>query len=267
MPACALHVQRFMGPDPEAATVALLHGLGSSAEDWPLQVPALNQAFEVLAIDLPGHGQSPPPPPGARMTDLARLAAECLKQAGRPPIHLVGLSFGAVVALQIAVDAPELVRSLTLTNGFARLHLTVGGLPHALGRALLLLAGRMDWLGAWVAAGLFPEPEQTDLRRLAAQRISANSRQTYLRTLLAVALTDLTPRLGEVTAPTLILAGGRDTTVALQAKCRLHQGICRSRLIILPGSGHASPLDAPREFNRLLCAFLCTVEGRRDARP
>jgi 3-oxoadipate enol-lactonase len=226
-----------MGPDPEAATVALLHGLGSSAEDWPLQVPALNQAFEVLAIDLPGHGQSPPPPPGARMTDLARLAAECLKQAGRPPIHLVGLSFGAVVALQIAVDAPELVRSLTLTNG------------------------------AWVAAGLFPEPEQTDLRRLAAQRISANSRQTYLRTLLAVALTDLTPRLGEVTAPTLILAGGRDTTVALQAKCRLHQGICRSRLIILPGSGHASPLDAPREFNRLLCAFLCTVEGRRDARP
>jgi 3-oxoadipate enol-lactonase len=230
-------------------------------------VPALNRTFEVLTIDLPGHGHSPPPAPGARLADFSRLTAGCLAQASCLPVHLVGLSLGALVALQIALDFPELVRSLTLTNGFARLHLTLHGLPHALGRLALLLSGRMEWLGEWVAADLFPRPEQMALRRLAAKRIAANSRQTYLAALVAVALADLAPRLAEVASPTLIVAGERDNTVALQAKRRLQRGISGSRLIILPHSGHASPLDAPRQFNRLLCAFLGAVEGHMIGQP
>jgi 3-oxoadipate enol-lactonase len=239
--------------------VVLLHGLGSCGEDWGFQIPALTQRFRTLTLDLRGHGRSNLPPGWPIVPDLARDVAGLMDALDEPSAHIVGLSLGGAVALQLAVDRPDLVRSLTAVNTFAHLKVGRHGRLPAAKRVTLLLLGRMDRLGILVANGLFPE-EQAYLREAAAMRIAANPRRAYLRALVAVARFDLRPRLGEIVAPTLVIAGDQDTTVPMEAKIELERGIPGARLQLLHGSGHAAPLDKTHEFNALLAEFLDRVD-------
>jgi 3-oxoadipate enol-lactonase len=200
---------------------------------------------------------------------MAEAVAALLDSLGEAGAHVVGLSLGGAVGLQLAVDYPSRVRSLTAVNTFARLRLGPGGFRRGLDRGWLALTGHMDLVGERVAEGLFPGPELEAFRGAAAARLSGNSSRTYFRLLTSVARFDLRPRLGSIRAPTLVVAGERDTTVALSAKAELAGHIPNARLVIIPESGHATPLDSVDAFNRLLLAFLAEVDGdgaqRREA--
>lgn len=239
-----------------AATAVLLHGLGSCADDWGLQLPALTPDRRVLTVDLPGHGPSPALPGWPGVADFARPVAAALDLEEPGPLHLVGLSLGGVVALQMALERPDRLRSLTLVNAFARLQPAPGGFGRSLVRLALLAFGPMRLLGAWVARGLFPRPDQAPLRRIAAQRLAANDRRAYLGALAAAARFDVRARLGEIGCPVLVVAGEGDRTVPLACKLELARGVPGARLEVLAGSGHATPLDAAPVFNELVSGFL-----------
>lgn len=243
-------------PQPSRPPVVLLHGLGSCSDDWDLQLPALTEARRVLAVDLRGHGHSAPVERRIRIRDLAGDVAVLARELGLGPAHWVGLSLGALVALQAGVDAPEQVRSLTLVNGFARLRLHWASAFSGAGRIALLLSGRMDWMGRWVARSLFPHQSQGDLRRVAAERIGGNARGSYIRTLLAVASFDVRNDLSDISQPSLVVAGGEDRIVPMAAKVALAESLPHARLEVLPHSGHATPIDSAPEFNQLLVDFL-----------
>jgi len=244
--------------------IVLLHALGSCADDWQLQLPALAGRWPTLAVDLRGHGDSPSASGWYGMTDIAADVAALLDRSAIGPGHVVGLSLGAAAGLQLAVDRPDLVLSLVLVNGFAGLRLGWRGAAGGAVRLALLLAGRMDWLGRWVAATVFPHPGQAQLRRLAANRIGRMQRADYLRTLWALARFDVHDQLGQVSVPTLVVAALQDRTVPFDAKRRLASGLPWAEWAVLPGSGHASPIDAPDAFNPLLTAFLLR---QRSASP
>jgi pimeloyl-ACP methyl ester carboxylesterase len=176
-------------------------------------------------------------------------------------VHVVGLSLGGAVALQMAAEMPERVRSLFAVNTFARLRGAHGSFGRGVERVWLALTGRMDELGRRVAAGLFPHPEQETLRSLAASRLAANPPLTYFKLMVAIGRFDLRDRLGEIRAPTLIVAGEHDRTVPFDCKLELAAGIPHARLERVAGSGHATPLDQPERFNALLLAFLESVES------
>jgi len=243
-------------PHPSRPPVVLLHGLGSCSDDWDLQLPVLNEARRVLAVDLRGHGRSAPVDRRIHIRDLAEDVADLARELGLGPAHWVGLSLGALVALQAAVDFPEQIRSLTLVNGFARLRLHWASAFSGAGRIALLLSGRMDWMGRWVARSLFPHQSQGDLRRVAAERIGGNARGSYIRTLLAVASFDVRNDLSDISQPSLVVAGGEDRIVPMAAKVALAESLPHARLEVLPHSGHATPIDSAPEFNRLLVDFL-----------
>lgn len=247
-------------PRAGAAAAVLLHGLGSCAEDWGLQLPALTPDRRVLTVDLPGHGRSPALPGWPRVSDLVRPTAAALDRAEPGPLHLIGLSLGGLAALQLALDRPERVRSLTLVNAFARLRPAPGGLGRSIVRLALLAFGPMRVLGAWVAAGLFPRPEQAALRRVAAERLAANDRRAYLAALHAAARFDVRARLGEIACPALVVAGAHDRTVPLACKLELAGGLPGAQLEVLAESGHATPLDAAPAFNDLVRGFLREVD-------
>ena len=251
-----MHISRKAG----APWVVLLHGLGSCGQDWGLQLPALTPEYCVLTPDLPGHGQSRLTRRWPTISGMAGAVACLLESLGQADAHVVGLSLGGAVGLQLAVDHPSRVRSLTAVNSFARLRLGVGGFRRGMDRTWLALTGHMEVVGERVASGLFPQPELEPFRRAAAARLSGNSSRTYFRLLTAVARFDLRSRLGNIQAPTLIVAGEKDATVALSTKVELAQRIPRARLVIVPGSGHATPLDAVDAFNRLLLPFLAEVD-------
>ena len=259
-----LHYDLHAASRAGAPLVVLLHGLGSCGQDWGLQLPALTSGYRVLTPDLPGHGRSRLEHRWPTVPGMAGAVDELLESLGEADAHIVGLSLGGAVGLQLAVDYPSRVRSLTAVNTFARLRLGAGGFRRGLDRSWLALTGHMDVVGERVAAGLFPGPELEAFRRAAAARLSGNSSRTYFRLLSSVARFDLRPRLGSIRAPTLVVAGEKDTTVTLSAKTELAVHIPNARLVIVPGSGHATPLDAVDAFNGLLLGFLAEVDGAGD---
>lgn len=240
--------------------ILLLHGLGSCGQDWLLQMPLLSRRFRVIAPDLRGHGQTDKPPDCVRVSDLASDVIGLLDALDIDRAHVVGLSLGGCVALQMALDVPARVRSLMPVNTFARLE------PDS-PRHALMLASRLVVLGLrglpaqaeFVAARLFPKPEQAPLRQLAAERIAANDVTTYRRLLFALRAFDVRDRLREIACPTLIVAGDRDSTVPIKAKQLLAANIPRARLEIVADSGHATPIDQPDVFNSLLMQFVESV--------
>jgi len=237
--------------------ILFLHGLGSCGQDWLLQMPVFAERFRAIAPDLPGHGESDKPPGRVRVADLARDVIGLFDALEVSRAHMVGLSLGGCVAQQLALDFPARVRSLTLVNTFARFDM--GGPGNALPLALRMAV--LGWLGLpaqarFVAARLFPKPEQAPLRQMAAERIAANDPASYQRLLRAIRAFDVTRCLSEITCPTLVIAGDRDTTVPLRAKRLLAARIPGARFELVADSGHATPVDQAGAFNRLVLDFV-----------
>jgi 3-oxoadipate enol-lactonase len=261
---CKLFYSIHNPNDPRGPFVLLLHGLGSCGDDWLLQLPALTPNYRVMTLDLRGHGRSGVSLGRPTIADWTHDVASLLKTFGESETHVVGLSLGGTVALQLAIDWPDLVRSLTLVNTFARIQVGHGGRLHAAGRMILLAFGHMGWMGRWVASALFPDDGQKLLREVAGARIASNPRGSYLRSLGAAARFNVRSRLCDIVAPTLVVAGDRDTIVPVKAKMELANRIPRARLEVVRGSGHATPVDAPEVFNRLLLDFLNEIDAEAN---
>jgi pimeloyl-ACP methyl ester carboxylesterase len=95
-------------------SVVLLHGLGGAAANWAEVVPGLLPRYRVLALDLPGHGGSPPVPAATGLGSLVDAAAEAIRAAGAAPALVAGHSFGGLLAAELAARHSDLVRGLLL---------------------------------------------------------------------------------------------------------------------------------------------------------
>ena len=99
---------------PDGKTVVLLHGFGGDLDNWLFNLGPLAAVADVVALDLPGHGQSAVTLPGASVESLAGFVAAFLDQLEVGRAHLVGHSIGAAIAAQLALDQPERVAGLVL---------------------------------------------------------------------------------------------------------------------------------------------------------
>lgn len=256
MEAAGIHYQvHACRTDPEGA-VLFLHGLGSSGDDWDFQLPVFTEQYEVVTLDLPGHGRSPLPPGFHRLEEMAEAGAAVLHAAGRYPAHVIGLSLGGAVALSLAILRPEMVRSLVLVNTFAHVEVDPTGRGRVLRRLVQLFRGDMQALGETVAEGVFPHPHQTALRSLAAERLAQNPREDYLRIVRALRRFDVRHELQRVQAPCLVVSGQEDTTVSAAAKREVYEHLPDAAWLEVAASGHATPLDAPRVFNDEALRFI-----------
>lgn len=95
-------------------TIVLLHGFGGDLDNWLFNVGPLSARAEVVALDLPGHGESAVVLPGASVEALAGFVAAFLDQVGIDRCHLAGHSLGAAIAAQVTIDHPDRVAGLVL---------------------------------------------------------------------------------------------------------------------------------------------------------
>jgi pyruvate dehydrogenase E2 component (dihydrolipoamide acetyltransferase) len=100
--------------DSLALTIVLLHGFSSDLNNWLFNIDALKSVARVVAVDLPGHGGSTKNPGDNSLEGLAQAVAAAVGMIGVDRAHFIGHSLGAAVAVQIGVDAPAMVQSLTL---------------------------------------------------------------------------------------------------------------------------------------------------------
>jgi pimeloyl-ACP methyl ester carboxylesterase len=253
-PSLLHHIAR--GPA-DATPVVFLHGLGSSAADWDQQVPAFAARHRAVMVDLPGHGGSPRGPGPGTVEAMAQEVMRVVDAVAGRPAHLVGLSLGACVAIAMACAQPERVRSLVLVNAFARLRPAgLRGGFRMLTRLALLGVAPMERVAAHVARDLFPRPDQRPLYAAAVASLGRASRRSYLAGVAALTRFDARRRLAAVRCPVLVVAGADDRTVPLAAKQALAAAIAGARLVVVPGSGHATPHDRAADFNRLVLEFV-----------
>lgn len=223
-------------------TIVFVHALGSSGRAWRPQVEALGDRYQVLAPDLPGHGETPGPfglEPAA--FEIAELIA-----AEPEPVHLVGISVGATVAMLAALDDPSRVANLILS----------GGTAHAPGVALqrnlmrLMPTGMITALMSGMYAGGRPE-----LKAQAKADLRTAGKQAFITGLGELAALDLRPRLADLEIPTLVLCGANDRE-NLKPAVELAAAIPKAGHEVIPEAGHIWNLQFPDLFTAKLTEFI-----------
>ncbi|MCP3749445.1 alpha/beta fold hydrolase [Pseudomonas sp. SBB6] len=249
---CSLHYEEYGQGEP----LVLLHGLGSSCQDWEMQVPTLARQYRVILMDIRGHGRSDKPRERYSIASFSADLLALLEQLQTGPVHLVGLSMGGMIGFQFAVDHPEWLRSLCIVNSApevkrrSRSDWIWWAKRWALARLLSL-----ETIGKGLAERLFPKPQQADLRRKMAERWAKNDKRAYLASFDAIVGWGVAERLGQIRCPTLVISADQDYT-PVQLKERYVALIPHARLAVIEDSRHATPLDQPDLFNQTLLQFL-----------
>ena len=228
---------------------------------WRPQLEALSDEFTVVAWDAPGCGGSFDPPDDYGLEGYADCLASFIAAQGLERPHVLGLSFGSALALELFHRHPAVPRSLVLASAYA-------GWAGSMGREVAEQR-REIFLGY---AERPPEQVVSDFNKslftdsVPAQVLDqfvAMAREFHPAGLRAVghalADADLRDVLPLVDVPTLLLYGDADVRSPLAIAEELHAQIPGSRLIVLPGSGHVVSLEAPEPFNDEVRAFLRAV--------
>jgi pimeloyl-ACP methyl ester carboxylesterase len=244
--------------------VVLLHGLGSSGRDWEDQIPALASRYRVIAPDLRGHGDSEKLT-HSTIAAMAEDVAQLLAALGTGPVHVVGISMGGMIAFQLALDAPDLVNSLVIVNSGPDAVPRTLRHRFAIGlRFLLLRLFGMRRLSAVIGNKLFPEAGQEALRRRFVERTAANDPAAYKAALDAIVRWSVADRLASVRAPTLVVTADHDYT-PVSLKADYVAKLPDARLVVIPASRHATPMDQPARFNTTVLEFLAGQRAQRAA--
>lgn len=243
-----------------------IHGLGSSAEDWEPQVRVFSKTFQIVVVDLRGHGRSDKPPGPYGIPLFAADVAEFLQARRISAAHVVGLSLGGCVALQLALDRPDLVRSLVVVNSAPEfIRRSFKTWLETWRRTAIVRWRGLRRMGERIGARLLPRPEQAARRATFVERFAQNDPQAYLNSLKALIGWSVTDRLGSLRCPVLVVASEHDYT-SRAFKEAYARKIPGARLVVLPDAHHAAPLERPAEFNAILAEFLETQASPRESR-
>jgi pimeloyl-ACP methyl ester carboxylesterase len=232
--------------------LVLLHGVGLDHTVWEPLSAILGDRFEVLAPDLPGHGDSPAVPEGVGLADLAGAVAGRLPG----PAHLVGFSLGALVAQHLAIHRPELVASLTSVSSVCRR--TETERAAVLDRLAVaerdLAASSAASIDRWFAGSDVGEEWVARTRAT----LLANDADSFLRCYRVFATGDaeVGPDLGRITAPALAITGQDDPGSTPEMTRRLAAAIPGCRAEIVAHTRHMLPLERPGVLAAAITALI-----------
>ena len=231
--------------------VVALHGWGGSLHSfWPVAEALAAEGFAVHLLDLPGFGQSAPPPTPWDVADYVRFVLAYLDASGLPRVALLGHSFGGRIGLMLAAQQPERVSKMVLANS-AGLRTPLSLTQQT--RIVLARAVRETLDRAHLTSAR--ERLQAFYNRHYASEDYRNAgplRETFLR----VIAEDLTPYARQVQAPTVLIWGDRDADTPLWQGRKLEQLIPDAGLIVFEGAGHFSYLERLNDYVRIVAHFL-----------
>lgn len=243
--------QEGSGPD-----LLLLHGLGSSTEDWEYQIPVFAKHFRVTTLDARGHGRSDRTHGPYSIAGMAWDVMRFLEQHSMRKVHVVGLSMGGMIALHLALDHPERVGSMVLNNTCAGIWdvSSIFKLRKNI-RKHLMPRLSMEAIAKIIGNLLFPDPDQAHWKQQVMERWVKNDREVYLACMKAVMEHDVRSRLSAVRVPTLVITADNDLTLPIEFSWELHRGIKGSEYAVVPLSRHATPIDQADKFNETVLDF------------
>ena len=243
----------------------ILTGIGASLElSVPLERALNSHGVQTIAVDAPGTGESSRYRRPRRMPGLARTVEWTLDALGYDRVDLLGVSFGGVLAQQLAHQAPQRVHRLVLAATAAGVP-GLGGVPGS-PRALLALATPRRYQSPdyyrRIAGALYGGQARRDpdalLHGSIARFSEAPSVRGYLDQLYAISFWTGLPWLWRLRQPTLVLAGDDDPVVPVVNGRILARCIPDARLHVVPGGGHLFLLERPEQMAAVVADFLAT---------
>jgi 3-oxoadipate enol-lactonase/4-carboxymuconolactone decarboxylase len=252
--------------DPSAGPLLLLGtSIGTSATAlWSASAALLGERFHVVAWDLPGHGRpstssgnTEPVSAGFTMAELAAgvlaFADRVLSERGEPGgrLYYAGDSLGGAVGLQALLDAPDRIVAAVLLCTGAKIGDGEGWRERA---ARVRASGTTvvvnQSVERWFAPGFLEREPEVGGRLLESLR--AADAEAYALACEALADFDVRPRLGEIAAPLLAVAGAEDVATPADLLAEIAHGVQRGTLQILDGVAHLAPAEAPQEVAELI---------------
>lgn len=239
--------------------VCLVHSLAADGTMWAEQLPVLLGAgYRVLRIDLPGHGGSRALPGPYRMEELGAGLASVLRALELPPVHYVGLSLGGMSGQALALDHPDLLRSIVICDALPE------SLPDAAGiwgprLAAVRAAGSVAPVAqATIERWLTPEyrAAHPDRWRQILETIEATDPDGYCGCVEAIMRFSFVARLPGLAMPALVLCGEHDHAVPPAEGERIAALVPDGRFVAVAGARHLPNVEKPAEFNALLLDWL-----------
>jgi pimeloyl-ACP methyl ester carboxylesterase len=231
----------------EGPTVVVLHGWGGRIESMAPVLGCVGSGRRVLAVDLPGFGESPAPAEVWGTPEYAAFVAGILGDLGVQSATFVGHSFGAKTSLYLAATQPQMVERLVLAGSSglrippsmkARFKRNVSKLARA--------AGKLGAPGEKVRQMVYDRIASDDYKQAGPMR----------PILVKVVNEDLTDLLSQIKAPTLLVWGTEDDAVPVSHARTMEQRIPDAGLVLFEGAGHFAYLDEPERFCRIVTHFL-----------
>lgn len=227
----------------KAQTLLILHGWGPGRGRWLKTAQGLGKlGFSVLLPDLPGFGQTPPPPKPWGVPEYADFLVELLGSSGVKKAVVVGHSFGGQLAVALAFNHPELVEKLILvapaiirTRSLkSRLSALVAKLTKPVFQAIL--SGRV-----------YQRWQRLAYRLLASHdylKTQGVMRETFKKVIAA----DLSSSLASLSCPLLLIWGDKDRQISLNQLGRLRELKRDIAIKVFPGVGHDLPFSQREGF-------------------
>jgi pimeloyl-ACP methyl ester carboxylesterase len=226
-----------------ARTIVLVHGVNDQAGTWVSVVPALMKDARVIAVDLPGHGESAPATGPLPMPLMEKAVAAIIeRESPDAPIVLAGNSMGGWVSILFAADHPARVAHLVLEDASGMMwdmsHVPM--FPKTRDEAIKLLR-------------LVHGPDATIPDYLIDTMLKSAASMPQARVLQAGILTSLVDlRLKDLTMPVTLIWGAHDGLLPIVYAEALHAKIAGSTLHVIDSAAHIPHRQAPKEFVRLL---------------
>ncbi|MFI7583893.1 alpha/beta fold hydrolase [Kocuria sp. M1N1S27] len=249
------------GPD-----VLLIGGLGDTVESWQFQLEGLADRYRLTAFDNRGAGRTTLPDDALTVEAMADDAAEVLLALGIGSAHVAGFSGGSIIAQELALRHPEVVRSLVLQSTWSAMDPYLRAWGEFVRWLVGAAPGEREFL-EWFFLFIYTPRAHNDgtVAGIVDEALAFPHKQppeNVQRHLDAFIGHDTTGRLPRVTAPTYVLAGGLDTTARPELGRAVADLIPGARFQVLEEESHQPFQEVPEQWNGLVDSFWQGVESQ-----
>ncbi|GMQ31735.1 alpha/beta hydrolase [Algoriphagus taiwanensis] len=257
---CMLYHKQFLHPS-SSEWIVFIHGAGGSSAVWHKQLRDFQKEFNLLLIDLRGHGKSIDLPQAIWKEEYTFEAVtqdiiEVLDHLQLPPAHFMGVSLGTILARQLAEMEPQRVKSLVMAGAVTRLT-TQSRVLVFLGNTFKKIIPYM-WLYRLFAFIIMPRKQHAESRNLFIREAQKLCQKEFIRWFKLTK--DINPLLKyfkekDINIPTLYVMGDQDV-MFLEPVKNIVKHHKNSILKILDRCGHVVNVEQPEQFNLLSIAFI-----------
>lgn len=235
--------------------VVLIHGVGMQSAAWTPQIEALTKTYRIIALDMPGHGQSDPLSKDSTLSDFVAWCADVLNTLTLGPVNLAGHSMGALIASGTTIDHPNLIKRVALLNGvFCR---DAAAREAVIARAETIQAGQVDLetpLARWFSSSLSDQAARSKV----SDWLSAVDLNGYATAYFAFAKGDAVyaDRFADITCPFLALTADGDPNSTPAMSQAMAAQVQNGRAVTIQGHRHMVNLTAPQAVTEHLSVWL-----------